>query len=282
MNLKQNCKHILTIDCEDFFSLPAFNNFKNAIDWDVLIEKQIESVLNVLYLANDTKATFFIVGEIAERKPQLIESIAQKGHQIGSHSMKHKEVFKQKKSEFEIDLKKSIISIEKAAKCDVNCYRAPIWSYKEGNLWFWDVLKQNNIECDSSIFPTSKIFFGNPKAKRFINRNNESIIEIPPSTFKLFGVNLPFSGGIYFRIIPYFIIKRIIKRINKKYKHPTVMYFHPWELDSNLMRVKKISNFYKFILYYNTRKSMNKFRRLINEFDFTSIEIYLKSNENKI
>jgi len=280
--LKVNNKHILTIDCEDFLSLPAFDNYKSSIDWDKLINKQINLILNMLYSANDTKATFFIVGEIAYRNPQLIKKIAEKGHHIGSHSNTHTQIYKLSKSEFESDLKKSIFNIENATKKKVNCYRAPIWSYKKDMLWFWDILKQNNIICDSSVFPISKHLFGDPKAKRFINKNHSGIVEIPPSTFKVFGLNFPFSGGIYFRFIPFFIIRIFMKRISKKYNQPIVMYFHPWELDSNLLRIKHISVFYKFILYYNTSKSMNKLSRLLNEFHFTSIDNFLKSKENNI
>jgi polysaccharide deacetylase family protein (PEP-CTERM system associated) len=277
--LKNNSKHILTIDCEDFLSLPAFNKYKPTIDWDILIENQINLVLDALYSANDTKATFFVVGEIAQRNPQLIRRIAQKGHHIGSHSFNHTQVFKQSKKDFEADLKKSIYNIENATKRKVDSYRAPIWSYKKDNLWFWDILKQNKIIYDSSIMPTNKLFFGNPKEKRFINKNYYSIVEIPPSTFRFLGLNFPFSGGIYFRFIPFSLIKNLMKRISNKNNQPIVMYFHPWELDSNLLRVKQISSFYKFILYYNTRKSMDKLKRLLNEFDFTSIDMFLKTKE---
>ncbi len=271
-------KYILTIDCEDFLSLPAFNQYTPTVDWDDLIENQVNLVLDALYEANETKATFFIVGEIAERKPELISRIARKGHHVGSHSYTHTEVFKQSKKEFEEDLKKSIFYIENSCKCRVNSYRAPIWSYKKENVWFWDVLKKHGIFFDSSIYPTSKLFFGNPKAKRFAYKREVGIWEIPPSTFRFLGFNFPFAGGIYFRFLPFWLIKLLIKRISNKNNQPIVMYFHPWELDSNLLRVKQISSFYKFILYYNTHRSMDKLKRLLKEYDFTSIDMYLKQN----
>ena len=272
-------KNILTIDCEDFLSLPAFKNIKPSFDWDKLINKQVNLVLDTLYSANDTKATFFVVGEIARRNPHLIKRIEEKGHHIGSHSNVHLPINKLSKSEFASDLEKSLYYLNGAMRKEVNCYRAPIWSYKKEMVWFWDVLKQNKIIYDSSIFPISKYLFGNPKEKRFINQKQSGIIELPPSTFKIFGFNFPFSGGIYFRFLPYFFIKLIIKKSCKKYKQPIVMYFHPWELDPNLIKVKQITNFYKFILYFNTKKSLNKFSKLLNEFHFTSIDRFFESQK---
>ncbi|MCO5725539.1 DUF3473 domain-containing protein [Robiginitalea sp. 2V75] len=115
--------------------------------------------------------------------------------------------------------------------------------------------------------------YGNPKALRIIHRIN-GIVEIPPSTFRILGINIPFSGGIYFRILPYGIIKYFIRRLRKKCNQPIIMYFHPWELDPKLVKIRKISPLYKFVLYHNTKNSMKKFRKLINDFDFTSIEEY--------
>lgn len=275
--MKESNYNILTIDCEDFLSLPVFKNFNLAINWDYLIDQQIELVLETLYKVNDTKATFFIVGEIARRNPQLIKKIESRGHHIGSHSNKHSQIYKFTKAEFNKELKKSIYNIENAIDKKVDCYRAPIWSYKKSMSWFWDVLRQNNIKYDSSIFPISKRCFGNPDAERFIHQDKSGIFEIPPSTIRVFGANLPFSGGIYFRFIPYFILKIIIKLISKKGNQPISMYFHPWELDPNLIKIKNISSLYKFVLYYNTKTSLIKLEKLLEDFKFTSIEGYFQS-----
>ncbi|WP_299526780.1 polysaccharide deacetylase family protein [Winogradskyella sp.] len=266
-------KNILTIDCEDFLLLPAFKNLKSDIDLNQMIDNQINAILIELRNANDTKATFFIVGEIAKRNPDLVRRIRNNGHHLGSHSFKHSKAYKLTRSEFQSDLENSIKHITTASGEDVDCYRAPMWSYKPNMYWYWDVLSKKNIKYDSSIFPINRWMYGNPKAPRFTHVN-QNIIELPPSTIKIFGFNLPFCGGIYFRFMPYRIIRYFIKRLKKKYNHPILMYFHPWELDPNLVRVQNIRTLYKFVLYHNTKNSMKKFRRLINEFEFTSINDY--------
>lgn len=269
--MKQINKNILTIDCEDFLSLPAFKEVKTNIDWDELIEKQVNLVLDTLLAAGNTKATFFIVGEIAKRNPELISKIEKHGHHIGSHGYYHIPIHNLSQKEFETDLKESLRYLNDAIDSQVNCYRAPIWSYKNEMNWFWKVLKENKILYDSSIFPFKNTFYGDSNAKRIIHEKECGIFEIPPSTFRFFGFNFPFSGGIYFRFLPYFLIRFIIKWLRKR-NQPVVMYFHPWELDPEPIIIDGISKFYKFILYHNSKRALKKYTRLINDFEFTSIQ----------
>jgi len=274
-NLESNTKlNILTIDCEDFFSLPAFNNKSSSKDWDKMIDRQVDIILKKLEENDNTKATFFIVGNIAERNPQVVKKIISKGHHIGSHFNNHKAISELNKKEFEKNLEDSLSILKKISGMSVNTFRAPFWSYSDSLYWYWDILKKKQIKYDSSIFPINKYLFGTPGAKRFIHRKDHEIIEIPPSTIKIFGLNIPFSGGVYFRALPFFIIKRFIKRLQKKEKS-IIMYFHPWELDPELVRVKGIRLIDRIVLYYNNRNALKKFEKLIKEWHFTSIETYM-------
>lgn len=266
--------NILTIDCEDFFSLPAFSKLKPNIDWDQVLNSQIDLLIKILNQTRKTKATFFVVGEIAQRNPQIVKKIAKENHQIGSHLNKHSLVYRMTKKEFNSNLKESINTIEAIINKKVSCFRAPFWSYRKKNTWFWDVLLSNKIEYDSSVFPKFRFLFNNPLFERFMHNVNDKILELPPSTIRIFGINVPFSGGIYFRILPYWLIRKFIRTLNKRGRI-VLLYFHPWELDPSLERIRKISLFNKFILYHNNKKALVKFQCLINEFNFTSIEEYI-------
>ena len=265
----------MTVDFEDItssnlISYSMENNFER-------INRSLELLLS-LFKSFKVTATFFVVGQIAEKYSQLIEKIISDGHHIGSHSYSHSLIYNMKPSEFNQDLGRSIAILESIIGNKVDSFRAPSWSYsKKINDWYWDILKQNGVEIDSSIFPTKNFLYGEPDAPRFINKRDHSIIEVPPSTVKYFDKNIPFSGGFYFRLFPYWFVKKSILELNN-FKQPAVIYIHPWELDSDIERIKDCSIKARFIMYYNVDKNIKKFEKLLTDFEFCSIEKYFKGN----
>jgi polysaccharide deacetylase family protein (PEP-CTERM system associated) len=275
--LDSQVRNIITIDYEDllYANLLCEKIKKDNKEFDRL-ERSTNVILEILE-NNNTKATFFVVGKIAEKYPQLIERIIKCGHHIGSHSYNHSLVYNMTPSEFNQDLKKSISILENIINRKVECFRAPSWSYSNKiNSWYWDILKQNNIKIDSSIFPTKNFLYGDPKAPRFINKRENNIIEIPPSTIKIFGKNIPFSGGFYLRIFPYFVIKRFIRVLNKL-NVPVVVYVHPWEFDAELDVYKDLPRITRLITYYNISSNAHKLDKLLKDFNFYSIDEYLQN-----
>ena len=263
-------KNVLTIDFEDI-------SYSNLLPEKIRCndKKRLERSTDILLELLDkykVKATFFIVGKIAEDFPDIIKKIVKSKHHIGSHSFHHKLIYKINKNVFKDDLKKSISVLEKISDYKIDCFRAPSWSIRRSDYdWFWNVLKENNIKYDSSIFPTKNALFGDPKAPRFINKRKNDILEIPPSTIKYFDRNIPFSGGFYFRFFPYWFIKNSIRKINKK-GNPAVIYMHLWEIDSNVERFEGLTSRANFLTYFKINKNLNKFGKLLKDFEFCSIK----------
>ena len=274
--------NIITVDFEDLYHCQSSYNFHHPFS-QYEEQKRIASsasiTLDLLHKQN-VKATFFVVGEIAERYPEIIRLISDRGHHIGSHSYEHRLISTMGPEEFRKDLERSINVLETITNKRVNSYRAPAWSVgNRQNAWFWDVLRDCNIKYDSSIFPTKNFLFGEPNAPRFINERPRGIIEIPPSTLRIFRKNIPFSGGIYLRAQPLKTIKWCIRNHNRK-GMPIVMYFHPWEIDSNTEKVKELRNVGKYVPYlimnYNIGKNLKKIEELLMDGRYCSISEYFQ------
>lgn len=251
---------------------------RNDIEVPYKIRRQVDGavvedtrkVLTILKRYN-TKATFFVLGSIAERYPFLVKEIYDYGHEIASHGYEHKLVYKQTKEEFRVDLIKSIQILQEIIKEKILGYSAPSWSIIKDSYWAVDILQEQGLLYDSSIFPIRTFLYGIPNSPRFpykIDHDN-NLIEFPPSTIKFLGKNLPFSGGFFFRILPYRIIKECLRRFNKKGKCALV-YMHPWELNHNHPKlelpVKK-----RVIPYVNLDGTEEKLHRLLNDFKFAPI-----------
>lgn len=268
-------KNILTVDFEDLFTTGVLSWDNSPNGEEQRLDRETEILLNLLS-KYDTKATFFIVAKHAEKYPEFIKRIIQKGHHIATHSYNHDLIYRISNTEFETDLKKSIRILEDLSNTEVDTYRAPAWSVKNGETdFFWDTLSNNGIKYSSSIFPTKNFLYGDPHAPRFINIRNNDIVEIPPSTIKYFKKNIPFSGGFYMRFLPYWFIDRAIRKINKM-GHPVMVYIHPWEIDHEIDRVKSSSAKTNFIMNYNLNNHYKKFEKLLCDFEFCSIKEYFQ------
>lgn len=266
--------NILTIDVEDYFQVENFKKVIAYSDWDKFecrVEKNSDKILKILS-EQKVKATFFVLGWIAERSPALIKKIHSAGHEIASHGYAHQLIYKQTPEEFRSDIRKSKSILEDITKGPVLGYRAPTYSITKQSLWAIDILMEEGFVYDSSIFPIHHDKGGLSDAKRYpykIERNGKMMIEFPISTMKFLGQNMPFSGGGYFRMFSYGLIRRMTKKVNNE-GYPVNIYLHPWEFDPEQPRIKvgKISGFRH---YLNLSKTEGKLKQLLKDFEFAPV-----------
>ncbi len=267
-------RNALTFDVEEYFQVSNFDRAVKRQDWDSFESRLsigLGRILDTLN-SNSVKATFFVLGWVAQRHPDLIRRVSTDGHEIATHGYEHKLIYSQSREEFEEDLIRSVGIIEAVTNSKVSGFRAPSFSITRDSLWALEILARNGIKYDASIFPILHHRYGIEDSQRFpyrINNNGYSIIEYPCSTIRIAGRNIPFSGGGYLRILPYGIIRRWIKAINQQGK-PVIVYIHPWELDPQQPRIKT-NLFNRFRHYYNLESTEVKLRRLLEDFAFTSV-----------
>lgn len=272
--------NILTIDVEDYFQVANFQRIIKPSEWDNFVPRIVGNAEKIVEILSetDTKATFFILGWIANKFPKLVKKIHQSGHEVASHGFMHQLIHRQSKDKFRKDIRRAKQIIEDIIEEPVTGYRAPSFSITKESLWAIDVLVEEGYKYDSSISPIYHDKGGLPKAKRYpykISKNGSCMWEIPISTLKIFGHNIPFSGGGYFRLLPYGLIKRGIKNINKENK-PVIVYLHPWELDPDQPRINAgvLNNFRHYV---NISKTENKLKQLLKDFKFTTINEYINT-----
>ncbi|MFH1593710.1 MAG: XrtA system polysaccharide deacetylase [Candidatus Omnitrophota bacterium] len=273
-------KNILTIDVEDYFQVENFKKRVKFADWENYegrVSKNTYAILDILEGAK-AHATFFILGWVAERYPRLVKDIHAKEHEVASHGYSHEPIYDQSMEDFQADLKKSKLVLEDMISEKIRGYRAPSFSMTEKTISALDVLDEEGFEYDSSIFPVHRDRGGMVNAKRFphkLEQGNSSIWEIPISTMRLLGQNIPFSGGGYFRLLPYWLVKKGIEALNKE-NQPAIVYLHPWEIDPEQPRINGgiIGNFRHYI---NLDKTERKLEKLLNDFEFGTVRSCLDS-----
>lgn len=271
--------NILTIDVEDYYQVENFKKYISIDEWDTFESHVVNSthlLLDILKKYN-IKATFFVLGWTAEKYPQLVQDIYQQGHEIASHGYKHLLVYDLNKETFYKNLKKSINIIENIIDDKIFGFRAPSFSITRKSLWALDIMKDLNLKYDSSIYPISgHNRYGISDADPYIFKHKNQIIEVPPASFQLFNKRWPIGGGGYFRLLPYKVMRLLLKKIDRT-ENPFVMYFHPWEFDPNQPKIKEASYSEKFRHYININKNEKKFNELLSDFEFTTIKDYLIS-----
>jgi polysaccharide deacetylase family protein (PEP-CTERM system associated) len=262
------------------------------------------------------RATFFCLGWIAERYPQLIKEIQAQGHEIACHGYAHRLIYHQSKEEFKEDIHKAKAILENITGREIIGYRAPSYSITEKSKWALDVLAEEGFKYDSSIFPIQHDFYGifdaprfpflvrlngsgNPEFKPLLDTDNDphrtlnvescflhstnytpnselrtpnTILEFPLSTVRVRNFNLPISGGGYFRLFPYFMFKKGLKRINQIEGQPFIFYLHPWELDSDQPRIREVGPRSRFRHYININKTEGRFKKLLGDFNFSPLK----------
>jgi polysaccharide deacetylase family protein (PEP-CTERM system associated) len=269
----------MTIDVEDWYMDTDISTWDSYEDRIVLNTQKILEMLD----KTNTKATFFVVGYVAEHFPELIKEIRDRGHEIGTHGYSHTSIRKQTPSEFEEDLIKSVRILEKISNEKIRGHRACEFSIGEETAWAIDTLKENGLKYDSSIFPAKTPLYGVPDAPLYpysvssanIKKEDpeEEFLEFPLSVYRtpIVHKNIPVAGGFYLRFFPYWFIKHAIKVINKMSK-PAIFYIHPWEFDPKQPRIKEL----KWYHYYRLGSTERKFKKLLNDFEFTSIRRWLE------
>ncbi len=262
----------LTVDVEDYFHVAAFANTIKRSDWDTCqlrVDKNTQRLLD-LFEGNRVKATFFVLGWVAERLPDLVRDISARGHEVACHGYSHQIVYNQDPRVFREETFRSKALLEDIIQAPVYGYRAASYSITKRSLWALDILVEAGFVYDSSIFPIHHDRYGMPGTPEFPyylkTPAGDSLIEFPLSTAKLPGFRLPVAGGGYFRLYPYALTKLGLSQINRKGK-PFIFYLHPWEIDPDQPRVSAgwVS---RFRHYNNLEKCESRLQRLINDFQF--------------
>ena len=260
----------LTIDVEDYFQVSAFAPYIQRADWDARecrVERNVGRILDML-AAQKTQATFFTLGWIAQRYPHLVRRIADEGHEVASHGYGHERVSDLTPEAFAHDIRTAKHLLEDIAGVAVTGYRAPSFSIGQGNLWALDVLQQEGYRYSSSINPIQHDHYGMPDAPRFAHRIRPDLIEVPPTTLRMFNRNLPSSGGGYFRLFPYALSRWMLRQVNQNDQQPAIFYFHPWEIDAAQPRVAGIDARTRFRHYVNIPRMEQRLQRLLQDFQW--------------
>ena len=265
--------YILTVDLEDWFHILENNATKSQTQWETYenrIHRNTDRILDVLHEQNK-KATFFCLGWVAAKYPEVIRKIADRGFEIGSHTHLHQLLHEQKPDEFREDLIKSVKTLEDISGKKVKYFRAPGFSITPENKWAFDILVEEGIEIDSSVFPASRAHGGFPEyaypGPSVIRYNGVSIKELPVNAVKIFGIPFIFSGGGYFRLLPY----RLIKKLTGQSGY-VMSYFHPRDFDPGQPMVPGLSPVRKFKSYYGLKTAEKKFKQWLSDFEFIDIK----------
>ncbi len=273
----------LTIDVEDYFQVSAFAPHIARSDWDrreCRIERNVERILEML-AAHEIRATFFTLGWIAERYPQVVRAIVAQGHELASHGYGHQRVSDLTRQEFEADIRRAKTILEDLSSAAVVGYRAPSFSIGAGNLWALDSLADAGYRYSSSIYPIKHDHYGMPDAPRFAHRINSGLIEIPATTLRVLRRNLPSSGGGYFRLLPYAASRWMLRRVNAVDGQAAVFYFHPWEIDVDQPRIDGISAKTRFRHYLNLDRMEHRLHKLLADFAWGRMdELFLVPSED--
>jgi polysaccharide deacetylase family protein (PEP-CTERM system associated) len=258
----------LTVDVEDYFQVSAFEPHIPRGDWERLprrVEANIDRVLELLG-EHDARATFFALGWIAERHPDMLRRIAGEGHELASHGYAHRRASDQKPSEFLDDIRRAKDIIEDVAAIAVRGYRAPSFSVGPRNPWAFDCIAKAGYRYSSSVYPIRHDHYGAPSAPRFAHEVQPGLLELPVATVRVWNTNLPAGGGGYFRLLPYEVSRWSLARINRVDGKPAMFYFHPWEIDSAQPRVSGISAKTRFRHYLNLDRTQSRLGRLLRDF----------------
>ncbi|MCW8921542.1 MAG: DUF3473 domain-containing protein [Sedimenticola sp.] len=282
---QQGIINAMTVDVEDYFHVSAFENHIEKAQWDTLecrIERNIARIL-ALYSDCNIKATFFILGWIAERYPAIVKTIAKEGHEIACHSYWHRRASSQTKSEFEAEIVETKTLLEDLSGIEVIGYRAPSYSIGADNLWAHDILLEAGYRYSSSIYPISHDHYGMPDAPRFSYQPiaDSDFLEIPITTAYWMNKKLPAGGGGYFRFFPYAFSKMLLNRVNKNDNQPAIFYFHPWELDPDQPRQSNISMKTRFRHYLNLNRMERRLEKLCQDFKWGRMDEIFLSNSVK-
>lgn len=264
----------LTVDVEDYFQVSAFEPHIDREHWERLpcrVERNVERLLELL-AEHRAHATFFTLGWVAQRYPSLVRRIVEQGHELASHGYGHRRASDLDHAAFSDDIRRAKALLEDLSGTPVIGYRAPSFSIGKGNLWAFDCIAQAGYRYSSSVYPVQHDHYGMPDAPRFPYRVRDGLTEIPVTTTRLLGRNLPAGGGGYFRLAPYHVSRWAIARVNRQELRPAIFYFHPWEIDPEQPRVRGVGLKTRFRHYLNLHRTQARLRRLLSDFSWDRVD----------
>jgi polysaccharide deacetylase family protein (PEP-CTERM system associated) len=269
-----------TVDVEDYFHVQSFAGNICRRDWARYESRVVASTHKILKLLDQhqVRGTFFILGWVANRHPLLVRDIQKGGHEIGSHGYWHRLIYEQNPDQFRVDLRLSLQVLQDLCGERVCSYRAPCFSITNRSLWALDVLIEEGIQYDSSIFPIYHDNYGVPNAKRFpyrIERPQGTLWEFPPSVYRFCGLNIPVAGGGYFRMYPSWLSQKCWTHINHVQQQSFVFYIHPWEMDPEQPRLPAPFRA-RFRHYQNLSTTHRKLDRLLTDFQLAPLSTALE------
>ncbi len=267
-------QNALTVDVEDYFQVSAFAKSIKQNYWDnhpSRVEKNTRRLMDMFDEAQ-VKATFFVLGWVADRNRRLIEDIAQRGHEVASHGYSHQLIYNQTPEVFREETIRSKRLLEDIVQMPVRGYRAASYSITKKSLWALDILAEAGFEYDSSIFPVRHDRYGIADAIEVPHLlktpQGHSLVEFPLSTAKLLNYKLPIAGGGYFRLYPYALSRAGLAQVNRR-AQPFIFYLHPWEIDPEQPRIEA-GLFSRFRHYNNLSRCEERLQQLLNDFEFTT------------
>ena len=269
-------RNALTVDVEDYFHVSAFADHIPREAWDRMpcrLERNVEATLSLL-AEHGARATFFTLGWVAERYPELVRRIVEQGHELASHGYAHVRATEQSREAFIDDVTRAKKILEDVAGVAVHGYRAPSFSIGRENLWALQCLREAGYRYSSSVYPIRHDHYGMPDAPRFAfyPEGADGLLELPVTTVTLFRRNLPAGGGGYFRLMPYPLSRWFLRRVNTVERRPCVFYFHPWEIDPEQPRQRGIGLKTRFRHYVNISSMEKRLHALCRDFHWDRMD----------
>jgi polysaccharide deacetylase family protein (PEP-CTERM system associated) len=268
-------KNAMTVDVEEYFTVQNLDGIVPREEWPTHPLRSGDQTRRLLdlYDAHDVKATFFVLGWVAERQPDLVKEIAERGHEVAAHSYWHKLVFEMTPDEFRADLVQVKSLLEDLIGKPVIGYRAPTYSITKASMWAHEILVECGFKYSSSIFPVVHDRYGIPDYDRFpvkLDVGGESLWEFPLTTLPVAGKNLPVAGGGYLRLFPARAVAAALARVNLVEDRPAILYLHPWEIDPGIPKFRQ--GFLKDTRgYIGLSGMMDKIDLLLNVLHFTTV-----------
>lgn len=277
-------KNAFTVDVEDYFQVEGFAQVVRRSSWDgyrTRVGANTSLLLNMLSERN-IRATFFVLGWVARKHPEIVREIAASGHEIASHGMSHRPIYLQTPAEFQRETRDAKVLLEDLCQNPVIGYRAATFSITRRSLWALDILCEEGFRYDSSIFPIRHDRYGipdaEPKPHILTTPGGARLVEFPISVMRYGRINIPVAGGGYFRLFPYGFTRWALRRLNREQRE-FVFYVHPWEIDPEQPRVRSASVASRFRHYLNLHRCAQRLGRLLDDFEFDTMCAVLAQRE---
>lgn len=275
-------RNALSVDLEDYYHVSAYRQNLSEDQWSSQEDRVVRNTDLLLQWFDEAgcKATFFTLGWVVEQHPEIIRRLADQGHEIACHSLRHRTVYEMSTDEFREDTRRAKQLLEDVSGKQVRGYRAPSFSITEKSFWAFEILAELGFSYDSSIFPVRHINYGMPEMSRtsfVVNTSHGPIIEFPMTTLELAGTRSPLGGGAYLRLLPYWYTRWGIQYVNRRENRPACVYVHPWEIDPGqpLLKGTLTARLRHRLGLSGLEK---KLRRLLTDFEFCPLGVLLEES----